>query len=188
MDIISLNQQELFTTIDKRIRFCGLVTLANKTKEQCYRALDVVMIYYKKSGFFVKLVEFDGEFKSTMDEVGDKMVIGINYENTYDHFPEAERNNGVIKQRFRVSYYRFPYKNIPRIMIRHFSINVMRDLNIFPAKGGVSDHYIPHIILSHRNQDYNKHFQFEFSAYVQASKANDPNNTNHPRTLDGIYL
>ena len=55
------------------------------------------MIYYKKSGFFVKLVEFDGEFKSTMDEVGDKMVIEINYENTYDHFPEAERNNGVIK-------------------------------------------------------------------------------------------
>ena len=52
----------------------------------------------------------------------------------------------------------------------------------------MSAYYRPHIILSQRNLDYNKHFKVEFGAYVQASQVNDPKNTNLPRILDGIYL
>ena len=42
--------------------------------------------------------------------------------------------------------------------------------------------------MSQRNCNYNKHRQVELSAYVQASKVNDPNNIFFPRKLDGIYL
>ena len=73
-------------------------------------------------------------------------------------------------------------------MIRHLAMNVTQDLGLFPAKGGVSDNYIPHMILSQKNWDYEKHCQVEFGAYVQASKINYPNNTNIPSTLDGVYL
>ena len=44
------------------------------------------------------------------------------------------------------------------------------------------------MILSQRNWDYNKHFQVEFCAYVQASQVNVPTNKKRPRTLDGINL
>ena len=44
------------------------------------------------------------------------------------------------------------------------------------------------MIMSQMNWGYNKHFQFEFGDYGQASQVNDPNNTNRTRTLDGIYL
>ena len=44
------------------------------------------------------------------------------------------------------------------------------------------------MIMSHMNWDYNKYYQVEFGAYVQESQFNYPNNTNFPRTLDGIYL
>ena len=73
-------------------------------------------------------------------------------------------------------------------MIFHLVMNGTQNLNLFPAKGGVPDHYITYIILSKRNWDYNKHFQIGFGNYVQASQVNDPKNTNHLSTLDGIYL
>ena len=73
-------------------------------------------------------------------------------------------------------------------MIRHLAMNVTQTLNLFPAKVGVSDHYSPHIILLQKNWDYLKKNKVELSAYVQESRANDPNNTNNKRKLDGIYL
>ena len=45
------------------------------------------------------------------------MGIEKNYANPYNQVPEAERNNIVIKKIFRIIHYRFPYKNIPMIMI-----------------------------------------------------------------------
>ena len=72
-------------------------------------------------------------------------------------------------------------------MIHHLAMNVTRNLNLFPKKGGVSVHYSQHMILSQRTWDYNKYLQVYFGAYVQASPDNDPINTNLPRKLDGIY-
>ena len=56
MDIMFINQQALFTTINKYIRFHGLVPLSNRAKGGCYRALYVVMRHYNKVGFSVKLI------------------------------------------------------------------------------------------------------------------------------------
>ena len=64
MDIMFFSQQTLFTTIEKGVWFQGFVPLANRTKEECYRALDVVMRHYNKSVFSVKRIECDGDFKS----------------------------------------------------------------------------------------------------------------------------
>ena len=46
-------------------------------------------------------------------------------------------------------------------------MNMPQDLNLFPSKSGVSDHYIPHMILSQKSWDYNKHFQVELIDGVQ---------------------
>ena len=73
-------------------------------------------------------------------------------------------------------------------MIHYLAMNMMRNLDLFPAKGGVLDHYIPHMIMSQYNWDYKKNFQVEFGAYVKASQVNDPNNNNFPSTLGRIYL
>ena len=59
MYIIFINQQALFTKIDKDIRFCVLVPLANITKEEFYEDLNVVIIHYSKEGFSVKRIECD---------------------------------------------------------------------------------------------------------------------------------
>ena len=54
MDIMFINQQALFVTIYKDVRFSELVPLVNITKEEYYRALDVVTRHYKKIVFLVK--------------------------------------------------------------------------------------------------------------------------------------
>ena len=92
----------------------------------------------------------------------------MNYANTDDHVPEAERNSRVIKERFIMTYYWLPYKNIPHIMICQLEMNLTQNLNLFPAKREVSAHYIQHMILSQRNWDYNKNLQVGFCAYIQA--------------------
>ena len=43
-------------------------------------------------------------------------------------------------------------------MIFHLAMNVTRDLNLFPTKVGVLDHYILHMIMSQSNWDYKKTF------------------------------
>ena len=58
-----INQQSLFTEIEKYIGFRGLVTLDNRINEYLYRGLDLVRIHYNKAGFSVKCIECDGEFK-----------------------------------------------------------------------------------------------------------------------------
>ena len=77
--------------------FSGLVLLVSITKEKCYRDLDVLTRHYNKSGFYVKHIECNDEFKSIMDEVSDEIGIYINYSNADGQVPEAEINNRVIK-------------------------------------------------------------------------------------------
>ena len=86
--------------------------------------LDAVMKQYNKAGFSVKHIECDGEFKSIMDEVIDDTVIEIKYSNQDYHIPEAESINRVIKAMFCITYYKFPNKNILRIIICHLAMNM----------------------------------------------------------------
>ena len=115
------------------------------------------MKHYKKSGFSVLCIECDREFKLIMDEVSDEMRTETNYTNIENYVPEAEGNIRVIKERFRIAYYKSPYKKIPMIMIHHLEMNLKRNFNMFPDKGGLLGLYITHTIMSHRNCDYNKH-------------------------------
>ena len=55
----------------------------------CYRDLYIVIIHYNKSGFSVKHIECDREFKSIMNEVSDEMGIETNDENPDDQVTEA---------------------------------------------------------------------------------------------------
>ena len=77
---------------------------------------------------------------------------------------------------------------IPKVMLKHLGMVSTQQLNLFPAKGGLSEYLSPHMIMSKKNIDYNKHCQHTLGTYVQANQDNDPTNTQAPRTIDAIYL
>ena len=89
-----------------------------------------------------------------MDEVINEMGLKIRYTNQEKHVPEADRNNRLIKDRYRIAYYWFPYKKIPSNMIHRLEMNARLNLYVFSSKEGLLTHYIPHLILSQKNWDY----------------------------------
>ena len=188
IDTMFINECAMLTSIDRTVRFRALIPIENRDQDEYFRAIDVIFRKYNKAGFLIVRIQCDGEYKAMMSKVQDDLDIVMNYTNASDHVPEAERNNRTIKERFRAEYHRLPYKAIPRIMIRTLAMECTRKLNLFPVKGGVSDHYSPHMIMNQTNLDYSKHCCVPTGAYVQANHESNPTNTNVSRTRDGIYL
>ena len=116
------------------------------------------------------------------------MDIELNTTSKDEHVPAAERNNRVIKERVRTHFHRLPFKAIPKIMIEYLCMVSTSQLNYFPVKGGVSEHFSPRTIMGQRNLDYNKHLQIPFGAYVQAYYEHLKKSSLTSRTRDGIYL
>ena len=73
-------------------------------------------------------------------------------------------------------------------MVRKITNIATKCLNWFPAKGGVSPYYSPHVIMHVTPPDYENHFQILFGAYVQVSYEPQPSNTPFGRTIYTIYL
>ena len=188
IDLMFVNGIVVLTSIDRSIRFRGLVPMKSKTKDEIYKAIDVILRHYNKAGFRIKTIHCDREFKPLMDDVSDEMDAEMNYTAKDGHVPEAERNNRTIGERIRAAYHNLPYKAIPKVMLKYLAMIVTHQLNLFPAKGGISPYFSPHIITGGRAIDYTKHCQTTFGSYVQAVQENNPMNTNAPRTLDCIYL
>jgi hypothetical protein len=64
----------MLTGIDRSIRFRGLVPLASRVASELYRALDVILRAYNQQGYCVKTIICDGEFRTLMDDVGNKAL------------------------------------------------------------------------------------------------------------------
>jgi hypothetical protein len=132
----------------------------------------------------VKTIHCDREFRAMMDEV----CVRINFTNALDHVPEAERNNRTIKEQVRAAYHRLPYKAVLLQLIRYLVQTQASQLNLFPAKGGISPFYSPRTILGLPTLDYAKHCMAPFGAYVQANHETNQTNSNTSQMLDAIYL
>jgi hypothetical protein len=81
-----------------------------------------------------------------------------------------------------------PYKALLRQLIQYLVQTQASQLNLFPAKGGISPYYSPRTILGLPTLDYAKHCMVPFGAYVQANHETNQTNSNASQTLDAIYL
>ena len=188
MDLMYINGMPLFTSIDRSIKFRSVVPIKNRSSTELYQALDVVFRRYNEAGFAITTVHCDQEFKNLMDEVFDELDIVMNYTTTGDHVPEAERNNRTLKERIRAAFHNSPFRSMPRLMLKHLAILCCHQLNIFPAKTGVSSYYSPYAIMTGRSLDYNK-CKTPFGSYVQASSHEATRyNSMEPRTIGCIHL
>jgi hypothetical protein len=107
------------TTIDRTIRFRSAIPIENRTHEEYYCVLDMVLRLYNSTGFHVKTIHCDREFRAMMEKAKDDLGVHMNFTNALDHVPEEERNNRTIKEWVRVAYHRLPYKALPRQLIQY---------------------------------------------------------------------
>jgi hypothetical protein len=148
----------------------------------------MVLRLFNSTGFHIKTIHCDGEFRAMMDKVKDDLGVCMNLTNALDHVPEAERNNRTIKERVRAAYHRLPYKELLRQLIQYLVQSQASQLNLFPAKGGISLYYGLRTILGLPTLDYVKHCTAPFGAYVQANHKTNQTNSNASQTINAIYL
>jgi hypothetical protein len=73
-------------------------------------------------------------------------------------------------------------------MTIHIVINVVKLLNFFPTKGGVSDTLSPKMIMSGKTLDYKKHLSLQPRQYFQVHEEDNPSNSHIAQTKGAIYL
>jgi len=63
-------------------------------------------------------------------------------------------------------------------MLRYLAMTCMKQLNFFPARGGILAHFSPYTIMIGRAIDFHKHCLVSLGEYIQAANNPQPNNTN----------
>ena len=142
MYTIFVNSEGILKTINKKVRLCSSVPIKARTANEYTRALRLIIQHYNKGGIQVVLIHCDGEYKSILNPIKDKLDMDMNFSNPGDHVPEADQNK-TIKERIWATSHRLPYKAIPCIMVRSLVMYCIHKLNMFPAKGGISRYYSP---------------------------------------------
>jgi hypothetical protein len=157
IDIMYVNECGFMTMINQRIQFRSALQIKKRTHEEYSRVLDMVLQLHNSTGFHIKTIHCNREFHAMMDKVKDDLGVFIDFTNALDHVPKVEGNNRTIKVQVQAAYHQLPYKALPRQLIRYLAQTQASQLNLFPAKGGISPYYSPRTILGLPTLDYVKH-------------------------------
>ncbi len=93
-------------------------------------------------------IKSDGEFAP--HEVWKAVVYGapkLNLASANEHVPEIERKIRLIKERVRAVIYSNPFNYLPARMLVHAVLFLMKQLNLFSVKGGLSSKLSPKQIM-----------------------------------------
>ena len=155
IDVMFINKVQLLTSIDTTLKYHSCIVIKDRTAEQLYQGIRKILQIYNKASFVVKTIKCDGEFENLLTNVEQDFDVTLALTARDEHVPEAERNNRTIKEIFRGEFSRLPFKMMPKLMIQYLALRSTFILNIYPAKGGVSDHFSPHMLLQCEKLHFN---------------------------------
>jgi hypothetical protein len=103
---MKINGLAFLTTISRNIQYRTTAEWIMSLDMEAYRsALDHVLQVYKHTGLSVVKIHCNNEHHPLEDTLMDKYGISMNFASAQEHVPEAERNNGVIKEHFRATFH-----------------------------------------------------------------------------------
>jgi hypothetical protein len=189
IDIFFVNKIPFFLTLSRKICFTAVNHLADCTVPQIFKAFKEMYQYYLQRGFHIKTVHADGEF-APLKPLIESMPGGpmVNLASANEHVPEIERRIRVVKERCRATQHSLPFEIIPKLMTIHIVPNVVKLLNFFPTKGGVSDTISPKTIMSGDTLDFKKHLSLQIGQYCQVHEEDTPRKSQFTRTKEAISL
>ena len=188
-DIFFVNKIPFFLTLSRKICFTAVNHLANRTVPEIFKAFKEIFQYYLQRGFRITTVSADGEFeplKTLIESIPGGPT--VNLASASEHVPEIERRIRVVRERCRATRHSLPFQRIPKILTIHIVFNVVKLLNFFPTKGGVSESLSPKTILSGETLDFKKHLRIQIGQYCQVHEEEDPRNSQVARTKGAISL
>jgi hypothetical protein len=105
IDGMKINGVPFLTTILHNIMYRTAEWIPSQTSKAYRSVLDNIFSVYNKAGIKITTIHCDNKFRPLMQELHDVYEVTMNYANPQEHIPEAERNNCVIKERFRASFH-----------------------------------------------------------------------------------
>jgi hypothetical protein len=188
-DIFFIKKIPFFLKLSRKICFTAVNHLADPTVPQIFKAFKEMYQYYLQHGFHIKTMHTDGEF-APLKPLIESMPGGpmVNLASANKHVPEIERRIRVVKERCGATRQRLPFERIPKLMTIHIVLNVVKLLNFFPNKGGVSDTLSPNTIMSGETLDFKKHLSLQIGKYCQVHEEDTPQNSQVDRTKGAISL
>lgn len=145
-------------------------------------------MYYLQKGFQIVTVTADNEFgplSELMFELPGAPTLNLTSPN--EHEPFIERKIWVIKEQTQAIPHSVPFRAIPVKVLTHMIFFVVKMLNYFPAKGGVSSQYSPKTIMSGQTLNY-KQCLLPFGTYCQVDEEDGMRNSLVARTSGAISL
>ena len=174
-----------FHTVSRHLEFRTVRSVADRGKPVILKELLHAALLYQHRGFDVRDVHGDHEFECVRDEL---RPIELNIVPADCHVGEVERSIRTIKERLRTCVHGLLFACLPKLFICHMVDDVVRNLNQFPWKQGVSDTISPAgLVTGTALPDFNK-LRLEFGSYVQVFEDNNPTNTPRARSLGAIAL
>ncbi|CAJ1939767.1 unnamed protein product [Cylindrotheca closterium] len=175
------------TAIDGSVRYQCYIPLASRSKTALYDAIKKCFWSYNARDFTVEKIYCNAEFCPVFEPVKDELEVHMNYASRGKHDLKAEQNNQHLKALFWVHVHRIPFKAIPKKLTVALILRVVKISNYYPAKGGLSEYYSPHMIMHQRMVDASKQFVAEIGAYVH-SYGHDTKNNMAARMIEGVYM
>jgi hypothetical protein len=120
-------------------------------------------------------VHADGKFaplKPLIKSMPDGPLVKLSSAN--EHIPEIEQIIRVVKERCRATRHILPFQRIPKLLTIHIVLNVVKLLNLFLTKGGVSEIISPKTIISGKTLDYKNHLSLQVGQYCQVHEEDNP--------------
>jgi hypothetical protein len=188
-NIFFMKKIPFLLTLSHTICFMAVNHLADRTVPQIFKDLKEMYQYCLQRGFHIMPVHADGEFtplKTLIESIpGGPMV---NLASSNEHVPEIERQIWVVKERCRATRHRLPFQRIPKLMMIHIVLNVVKLLIFCTTKGGVSNTLNPNTIMSGETLDYKKHMSLQIGQYFQVHEEDNPRNSQIARNKGAISL
>ena len=140
-------------TTSNTIKLITIQDITDRKINILNKSFDNVFRVYNQAGFLIQRIHVDPDFKPMVDIFKD-IYITMSYATLQEHVPEIDRAIKIIKERFRALYHLLPVNAILKVMVRCGAKDVVKWLNMFPNKGGVSNTYIPIEILTAKPVNY----------------------------------
>jgi hypothetical protein len=135
-DIFFVNKIPFFLTLSHNICFTAVNHLVDRNVMHIFKAFKYMYQYYLQRVLHITMVHAKSEFaplKNLIEFIPDGPMVNLASANK--HVPEIKHRIQVVKERYRTTQHRLPLQRIPKLMMIHIVLNVVKMLIFFRPRG-----------------------------------------------------
>ena len=154
-----VNSLPFFVTTSRNIKFNTVEYMINMSRTNIYKCIESVIQLYNKRGFIINTVLGDEQFDVISQPLQENYNINFNPASAFEHIGDIERMIRTIKERIRAAMSSYPWKKaIPKLITKETVKHIVKMINAFPPKSGITTRLSPRNIVTGKSLNYKASF------------------------------